>query len=346
MRWDRATRILEKSREKGAVGILLTRRENVFYLTGFNAGVLLVLPHEAWLLVPRLEEARARQQVEGVKLSVWRRREELWQQVGEKVQGRIGFDALDISLLEVVQRKGIEPVSVAKEVYEVRRRKDEEEIRIIEAAVRVTEEGLKAVEEGLRPGLRERELASLAERAMREAGAEWFSFECIVASGPNSAFPHHRTSDRELQRGDAVVVDIGARVNGYCADLTRTFVVGRAPESFEEVWSAVLEAQKLAIAGIRAGARCAEVDARARKFLEERKLGEAFIHSTGHGIGLEVHEPPRLSPYSNELLVAGDVVTVEPGVYLEGMFGVRIEDDVVVTEEGAKVLSRFPRSPV
>ena len=196
----------------------------------------------------------------------------------------------------------------------------------------------------LRPGLTETAVAGVLERHLREAGCEAYPFPSIVASGPRSALPHARAADRVLSRGDFVLIDFGAVVDGYCSDITRTVVLGVASEQQKEVYGIVAEANARASGALRVGMSGMAADAVAREYIDARGHGEAFGHSLGHGIGLEVHEGPRLARTIDAPLAAGMVVTIEPGIYLPGWGGVRIEDDVLLTPSGPRVLTRFDRS--
>ncbi len=195
----------------------------------------------------------------------------------------------------------------------------------------------------IRPGIRETELAAEIDYRMKRAGAEGPSFETIVASGPRSAWPHARPSSKRIEKNELVVLDQGAILRGYCSDMTRTVFLGRPPKKVRQLYSAVLEAQEAAKLAVRPGVEAEAVDRAARKLLHNRGFASYFTHSTGHGLGLEVHEMPRLGRGERTLLEEGMVVTVEPGVYLEGFGGIRIEDDVVVTSNGAQVLTSASR---
>jgi Xaa-Pro aminopeptidase len=241
--------------------------------------------------------------------------------------------------LEFVPLEGIiEGARVVKDAHELNA------IRV--AASRLTtvaEEGIQAV----RCGTMEREVAGVIESAMRRAGFERTAFDTIVASGPYAALPHHRAGDRRLERGDLVVLDFGGVMDGYCCDLTRTVAVGPVAPDATRIYEAVRDAQAAAIAAVRPGIPASDVDGAARAVLESRGLGEAFGHGTGHGLGLEVHEDPRVGRPRSDLPAAalqpGMVFTIEPGAYLPGFGGVRIEDDVVVTDTGCEVLTSVPR---
>jgi Xaa-Pro aminopeptidase len=228
--------------------------------------------------------------------------------------------------------------------------KDAAEIAVLrESAARLSSVA-DAVFRAVRVGATEREVAADLESAMRTAGYERLAFDTIIASGPNAALPHYRAGDRKLEVGDVVVLDFGGVLDGYCCDLTRTVSVGSPSAEAVRVHAAVLAAQQAAIAAVRPGLAASAVDAAAREVLDARGLGEAFGHGTGHGLGLEVHEEPRITRPQSEvpptLLEAGMVFTIEPGAYLPGWGGVRIEDDVLVTGSGCEVLTSVPRDLV
>lgn len=213
--------------------------------------------------------------------------------------------------------------------------KDADETARIREAARLASEALAAVIGGIRPGRREIDVAAELEAALRVRGSEWHPFHTIVASGPRSALPHAQSTSRVIGAGDLLVVDFGAQLDGYCSDITRTFVVGAAADGRQrEVYSIVEQAQHRARRLMRAGMTGREIDALARDPITTAGMGEAFGHSLGHGVGLEVHEEPRLAKTSETVIPPGAVVTVEPGVYFEGWGGVRIEDDVAVTAGG------------
>jgi Xaa-Pro aminopeptidase len=233
-------------------------------------------------------------------------------------------------------------------IEQLRLVKDGFEIALLrEAARRLTPVAARAVA-AVRPGVTEREVAGTIEAALREAGYERPAFETIVASGPNAALPHYRAGDRKLEPGDVVVLDFGGVLDGYCSDLTRTVSVGPPTDEARRVYGAVLEAQQAAIAAVRPGVLTADVDGAARSLLHARGLGEAFGHGTGHGLGLDVHEEPRITRPRTDMppvaLTPGMVFTVEPGAYLPGWGGVRIEDDVLVTGDGCEVLTAVPHA--
>ena len=220
--------------------------------------------------------------------------------------------------------------------------KDADELESMRAAVRVVEEGLHAALAAIRPGVTEREIAAIWERSMEAAGAAP-SFGTIVASGPNSANPHHTPSDRKIERGDLVILDGGARIDGYCSDITRTVAVGELAPEGRAIYDLVQRANRAGVEAVRPGRSGAEIDAAARRVIEAGGYGPQFVHRTGHGLGIEIHEPPYLHAGEPAPLREGTTFTVEPGVYVPGVGGVRIEDDVVMTASGGECLTTFPR---
>lgn len=228
-------------------------------------------------------------------------------------------------------------------VEALRERKDRGEIALIEVAAQMATRALAATLPLVRAGMSETAVAGVLEKALRDEGSEGFPFPTIVASGPRSALPHARSSQRTVETGDFLLIDFGAVHNGYCSDITRTVVVGRASQAQRDVYGAVMQAQEKACLEVRAGLRGREADAIARDYLKSVGLAEEFGHSLGHGIGLEVHEGPRLASTADAILPLDAVVTVEPGVYRAGWGGVRIEDDVLLASDGPRRLTEFSR---
>ena len=342
--------------ELGLDVLLVTQPENRRYLSGFRARDASINSSAGWLLVgsgqPRLvtsflwlEAARAQAaDAEVVRASV-RALDTVAELLGQRPRGRVGIES---DWLTVEQHTELaarlqgkqDLVSTAGVVADLRQVKGQDELAAITRAVEVTDAAFGEVMSRIRPGMTERQVAWDLEKAMRERGAEGMAFEPAVASGPNSAVPHHSSSDRPLGESEPIWIDMGARVDGYCGDLTRTFCLGRADARFQEVFDLVLRAQSAGIQGIRPGLSGKEADALARDLIAAAGHGDDFGHSLGHGIGLAVHEGPRLSRLSADLLRPGMVTSVEPGVYITGWGGVRTEDLGVVTPEGFVVLSR------
>jgi Xaa-Pro aminopeptidase len=321
---------------------------NVRYLTGFTGtnGACLVGRDELILFTDFRYTERAEREV-GPE---WERPEaerELIPQILGRMSGRVGFEDAHLSVrqlarIEAAAEEGVELVPAGDLVEQLRAVKDPEELERIAAAAELADDVYRwAIERGL-VGRTERDVARACEARLRELGAEP-SFPPIVATAENGALPHAEPGEREIGRGELVVFDMGALLDGYCSDCTRTYATGEISGDAREVYELVLRAQAAALEAIRAGASAKEVDAVPRKMIAEAGHGDNFGHGTGHGVGLEIHEGPRLATTSEDELAQNNVVTVEPGVYLPGRFGVRIEDLIVVTEEGHRNLSGLPK---
>jgi Xaa-Pro aminopeptidase len=260
----------------------------------------------------------------------------------------VGFEATSMNvhayfrLKEKVKTITLKPMST--EIDEIRAIKDETEIARMKKASEISFQSMDAVRGLIRPGVREKDIALELEYRMGKNGAEQISFPTIVASGENSSLPHAKPGSRKLEQGDMVVIDCGAVYEGYHSDETWTVLVGHAGDRQKEVYAVVKEAHSRALEAVKSGMPCREIDQVARSFIENRKLGKYFSHSTGHGVGLDVHEAPRIAAQSEQVLQKGMVVTIEPGVYLPGLWGVRIEDMVLVRDEGCEVLTKMPKS--
>lgn len=354
-----------RERDDGIDLLLVTHAPNVFYLTGFrgSAGMLLAGLDDTTLIVDSRYVTAARRGLDDAAASgapvalveVENSYEEtLCEVLRARGPCRLGVEADHMTLARhdwlsrTLAGSGIELHPASGVVEAGRMVKDAEEIGILrEAAARISEVMTETLT-GLRPGRRERDVAADIDWAVRRAGFEGPAFETIVASGPNSALPHARPGDRELASGDLVLLDFGGVHGGYCVDLTRVAAVGSPSPRAADWHDAVRAAHAAALAAARPGTAVGEVDAAARTALDERGLGDAFSHGTGHGLGIEVHEAPRIGkPRATDgpeevRLAEGMVVTIEPGVYLPGEGGVRLEDDVVVTETGCERLTRVP----
>ena len=333
---DRMSSRIERLRELLEEPLLVTNLVNVLYLTGFDSSnaALLVEPDRARLFTDfrYIESARA---IEGVEAVQTKRAVIGW--LCENLSGRIGFEAdvLPWSFAEQLREAGIELVPRKGLVEQLRAVKDEGELETFRRACAITDRMFeRLVSEVPFVGRRERDVAWDITRLYHEEGADEPAFEAIVGSGPTGARPHGRAGDRVIEAGELVVIDTGANVGGYVSDYTRTLATGELDGEMREAYDVVLAAQQAGLDAIRAGVRGIDADAAARGVIEGSDFAGTFGHGLGHGLGLDVHESPRLSTESSDTLVAGNVVTVEPGVYLEGRFGIRIEDDVVVTDDG------------
>ena len=333
---------------EGLDAILISQAENRRYISGFtgSAGFLLVSERSAVLATDfrYIEQAKA----QSPAFEVFHIRGELPQWFAELVTSidakRIGFEAADVSFLSyrklVASIGKREMIPTEGLVESLRAVKDEGEMSLVRRAVGIADAAFEEVAPALEPGMTEREVAWLLERSMREQGSESLPFDIIVASGPNAALPHHRPGDRTLLEGEPIVIDMGARFDGYCSDLSRTVCLGKEDDRFAGVYDLVLGAQLTAITTIEAGMSGDSADGMARTVIEQGGHGEEFGHGLGHGVGLAPHELPRLGRGSPDVLEDGMVFTVEPGVYISGWGGVRIEDVVVLEQGRVEVLSR------
>jgi len=351
---ERRKKLRQKIREKELDAFLLVNVEgseqpNLRYLTGFTGsfGILILAEEALFITDPRYTE-QAKSEVDLPVLEVrgrWLPQVvEKLRQMGVKRVG-IGSTRTTLHLFEELKKagEGLEFVPVGAPVEELRRVKTEAEIQKIKQALELTEAGLEWILKRIRPGMTEKEVALELEFWYRKEGADDVAFELIVAAGPESALPHHRAGNHVLRKGEVVLFDIGAKVDGYCADITRVVALGEADPEVLRIYKLVLSANDVGIRAVRAGVSGKDVDSQARRLIEEAGYAENFGHGLGHGLGLEVHEGPRLSTASEDVLVSGNVVTVEPGVYFPGKFGIRIEDVVAVGEDGARALSSFPK---
>jgi Xaa-Pro aminopeptidase len=336
-------------RAHGLDALLVTNLTNVRYLTGFSGtnGQVLVRDGGASFFSDPRYEARAADLVEGAEIVIYPTK--LTDLLPDHLDGvaRLGVEAGTMTLLERDQLAealgSVELVPTKNAVEDLRRIKEEAEVAKVREAVSIGDAAFSWVVDHLAPGATERSIALELEVWMRRAGADHVSFEPIVGSGPLSAHIHHTPSDRPFDKGDLVLLDFGARIGGYCSDLTRTVVLGPATDDQRALYDIVLAAQQKGIDAVAAGVPCAEVDAVARSYIDSAGHGDAFAHGLGHGVGLDIHEAPRVHRTSEEKLVEGDVVTIEPGIYLRDEGGMRIEDCVLVTSEGADVLSAAPK---
>jgi Xaa-Pro aminopeptidase len=326
----------------GAVTFLVTNPVNVRYLTGFESSnaFVLVRREDVVLLTDGryIEAARSHSAVRTVELE-----RDLARGLGRRLRDladppvALESDHVTLVVHEHLQASGVELVPSRGTVLGLRAVKEPGELDTIRRAARILTDAYNRLAQEAVVGRSERELAWWLEQALHEEGAHERAFPTIVASGPNAALPHHHSGDRRIERGDLVVVDAGASVDGYCSDCTRTFAAGDVPDELRRAYAACRAAQEAALAEVRAGADARELDAIARREVEE--AGYEVRHGLGHGVGVEVHELPVLRPEAEGALEPGNVVTIEPGVYVPGLGGVRIEDLVVVTEQGAEVLT-------
>jgi Xaa-Pro aminopeptidase len=345
---SRADRLARRLEDKGLDLMVVTNLVNVRYLSGYTGsnGAAIVGPDlRVFFTDFRYVEQAAEQVPDFERLKGER---DLLGDIAERVSGRVGFEDGSMTVRSFERLKGlvddsVELVPAGNMVEELRVVKDAQELEKIRAAAQLADTALERVLERGLAGRTEREVAIDLEEEMRRLGAEEPSFPSIVASGPHGALPHAEPRDVNIDRGVLVTIDWGARLDGYHSDCTRTFATGELNGEATEVYEVVRQAQERSAEAIRAGANGKEVDAVSREIISEAGHGDHYGHGLGHGVGLEIHEAPRLAPSSTDTLEAGEVVTVEPGIYVPGRLGVRIEDLVSVTEDGCEVFSGLPK---
>lgn len=355
---DRIGKLRSRFEELKIDAILVTDDENRRYLSGFvgTAGYLFITQNGAVLATDSRYTEQAGDQAPDYRVDrITGRLEWLPALAAEFGVKRLGFEAdnVTVHLLERFKAansesengaKGFELVPTTGVPLGLRAFKDADELALLQRSIDIADHAFSAVAETIRVGDTEEEIAWRIEVAVREQGAESLSFPTIVGSGPNAALPHHRAGERKVREGEPIVIDMGARYRGYCSDLTRTVVVGEPDEQFKKVYDTVLAAQLTAIESVEAGMTGAEADNLARTVINEAGYGELFGHSLGHGIGLEVHEAPWVASRVEDKLEDGMTFTIEPGIYISGWGGVRIEDIVVLENGRARVLSHAPKS--
>jgi Xaa-Pro aminopeptidase len=355
---DRLPRLRARFDEAGCEALLVTNLTNVRYLTGFtgSAGMLLVGPDGLVFVTDGRYREQATSQLTEARvdadIAIGRTADAQRDLFAPRVAGvgRLGLEAEAVTWAQ--QRRfaadwfpGSELVPTDGLVEHLRRVKDAGEVARIQAACAMADAALAAVRHRLGEGATEAEVALELEWQMRRLGAEGPSFDTIVAAGPNGAMPHHRAGSRRITDGDLVVIDFGALVDGYHSDMTRTIMVGDPTDTQRRMLEAVHASQAAGVAAVRSGVEVTEVDEACRSVLRDVGWEDAFVHGTGHGVGLDIHESPRVSFSGTGSLADGHVVTVEPGVYLPEHGGVRIEDTVVVTADGCRTLTLAPKDP-
>lgn len=347
---DRLTRLADAL--PGGRAILLTERSDVRWLSGFTGsnGWLLAAGTQCWLVTDGryLDQATQQTTDHGLECEVVeaRTQAQMVDEVAKRISGRVAVrgSAVSWSLHDDLVSADRPPEDHGEVFARCRRRKDASEIAAITRAAEIADHALAEVISSFRGGERERDLRDELEYRMRRLGADGPSYETIVASGPvNSARPHHQPTDRPLEEGDSLIVDVGALVDGYHSDMTRTFFIGSPPSELVEIYRIVEESQSAGLGAVRAGAAGIDVDSACRRVFEDAGRIDLYPHGTGHGVGLDIHEEPFFGPRCQATLSAGEVVTVEPGLYRGGLGGVRIEDLVLVTDDGCRILTRHPK---
>ena len=333
--------------------LLVTSPTNVRYLTGFTgSNGQLLLSGDAVFFTDGRYLTQSAEQVPDLPREIYggptKYSDVLAKQLADRGITKLGIEATHMTIAArdklASDLSGIELVGTEGLVEKVRRVKDADEVDAIRKAQRIAEQALVSSLKSF-TGDTELDLALQIEFAMRKAGAEGPSFDTIVACGPHSALPHASPRREPLTPDGVLLIDMGAQVDGYCSDMTRTYLGPHAPEEIRKIHAIVLEAVDAAIAAVRPGVKASDVDKAARDVIEKAGYGDAFLHSTGHGVGLEIHEGPGLSVTSEDVLEAGNIVTIEPGIYLADVGGVRVEDFLVVTDDGAENLTSLPRGP-
>jgi Xaa-Pro aminopeptidase len=349
---SRLKRLRQTLQHTGAGSLLETHLPNIYYLCGFSgdSGALLVEPSSATLFTDGRFAIQAREETRGIRLHV--HKGPLLEAVGNHLRARkrhrvaVTPSRLTLAGWKTLRKAAgghLKWVALDGVVERLRAVKDAGELEQIRDSARLASQVMEEIICLIRPGMTELEIAAEIGYRMRRKGASGESFEAIVASGPRSALPHARPTTRRIGKNELVVLDLGAILRRYCSDLTRTVHVGKASARVRRWYRSVLDAQAAAREALRPGVTCSAVDAAARTLLQHQGLGRYFVHSTGHGIGLEIHEDPRIARDQKTLLETGNVVTLEPGVYVEGVGGIRIEDDALVTPRGAEILTTAAR---
>lgn len=356
---ERVRRLLD---ERGVDAALIAHPANRFYVSGFtaedhapdeSAGVLLVTVDRALLFTSPNNVEWAAADAPAFEVIGWKRPwvETVVEHIRELGCRRVGFEdhaLVHATVIAFTQSLdgAVELLPLGRAATELRAIKEPEEIAALERVIQLTDDVFREVAAEIRVGMTERAVAWRIEQAFREHGADGAAFPTIVASGPHAARPHHHVSERAIQPGEPIIIDMGARLDGYNADLTRTVWLGEPIDRLAAVYNVVYGAQAAALAAIRAGVTGAEVDSAARAIAEAAGYGEHIVHGLGHGLGIQVHEAPRAAPTADRPLRAGEVLTVEPGLYFAGWGGVRIEDVVVIEEGGCRVLTTAPKQPL
>jgi Xaa-Pro aminopeptidase len=339
---------LKSALAKDTANYAIFNSTNITYFTSFSGAAALLIPKDGpnTLYVSAVNFEQAKAEVKGFQVELLKRGENLLEkivkQANPQANAKLAVDSLSVESWRALAKAagGEQNLQTASSVIlDLRAAKDPNEIELIRQACKLADLGISAAYQTIQSGISELEVAAEVEYAMRKSGSCGTSFDTIIASGANSAFPHGSCTNRTIQNGDLVVVDLGATVGNYRSDITRTITAGKPTIKQQKIYSTVKTVQDLALNAIKPNVQAKEVDAVAREAIKQAGFGECFMHNLGHGVGLEIHEAPVLSPESKDVLAAGNVVTVEPGIYIVGFGGVRIEDTVLVTESGAEKLT-------
>lgn len=335
-------------------GFLVTNPKNLNYLTGFDGeGFALITKGENYLLTDSRYTEQAQKESPDFKIITDEPNKKdarilaLKKIIEENKLKKIAFESSNLSYADFKKYshsfKSIEFLSTENLIEQIRMIKDKEEIIKIKKAAQITTESLKDVLKIIEPGIRELDIASELAYTMRKKGAQKESFDIIVVSGERSSLVHGKPSEKKIDEGELIIIDLGGNYQNYNSDITRTVIMGKENKKQKKIFSIVLEAQKKALEFLKPGVKCKEVDSVARSIIEKKGYGKYFGHGLGHGVGLDIHELPRVSFNDDTVLLPGMVITIEPGIYLPEVGGVRIEDSVLITEEGYEVLTWFPK---
>lgn len=327
-------------KKKNLEAIIITSPENLYYFSGFTGGegLLVFTPEKKYIIVDGRYTIQAKEQTKGFEVIEYKILP--YKIIADMRFDKIGFEDKTISYnsFKMMSRAmpAVTTIGVSDELNEFRKVKSEEECKNIRRAEQIGDMAFEHILPFIKPGITERKIALELEYFMKKQGASALSFDTIVAVGERSALPHANLTDAKVEDGKVVLMDFGCVYSGYCSDMTRTVAVGYADDKTKNIYDTVLNAQLAALSAIKAGMYNKEVDKIARDIIADAGYGDNFNHSLGHGVGLEIHEQPNLSPRSEDILKKGNIVTVEPGIYVEGFCGIRIEDLVLVTEDGCE----------
>ncbi|GAB4073483.1 Xaa-Pro dipeptidase [Barrientosiimonas marina] len=350
---SKLNRLRQKLEENQLDAIVIASPANRRYISGFTgtSGAAVVSQNDARFITDFRYIDQAKEQI--AHFTVVKHTQSMNEEINDQLKqmnvGRVGFEKDHASYSEYEQYKKIftaELVPVSGLVEDLRRIKSDDELTILKQAAKIADDAFVHIQDYIKPGVKEIDISNELEFFMRQQGATSSSFDIIVASGYRAALPHGVASDKTIQNGELVTMDYGALLNGYCSDTTRTVAVGEISSELKQIYNTVLEAQKRGVKGLKPGITGKEADAIARDYINEQGYGDYFGHSTGHGVGMDVHESPSLSSRSDMKLEPGMVVTVEPGIYIPNTGGCRIEDDIVITETGHERLTNAEKELV
>ena len=330
-------------KSKNLDGAVITSPENMRYLSGFTGGegFLLLTPDNNYIFIDGRYTVQAKEQAKGFIVTEYSSNPfELLKEFNLK---RIGFEDINILHSTYLKLPECEKIGISGDLIKLRCVKNDDEIEKMKKAAEIADNAFSYILNVIREGMTEKEIAAELDYYMKKNGADGNSFDTIVAFEENSALPHAQPTDRKLKNGETVLMDYGCKYDGYCSDMTRTVALGTIKDELKKIYDTVLKAQLAAEDALKAGMKCCDIDKIARDIIENAGYKNCFNHSLGHGVGLEIHETPNLSPKSNAILKPNNVVTVEPGIYIEGLGGVRIEDMVYITENGYVNFTHSPK---